>query len=83
MNNREMGKKIRQALEHAAPAGPEKLSEILSRCDHQEGEPIMPQLPQPYWLSEAAAWEELYIISGIWRWIPKSYWMSTPALKFG
>ena len=41
MNNREMEKKIRQALEHAAPAGPEKLSELLSRCDHQEGEPIM------------------------------------------
>ena len=43
MNNREMEKKIRQALEHAAPAGPEKLSEVLTRCDHLEGEPNMEQ----------------------------------------
>ena len=43
MNNREIERKIRSALEHAAAYLPETLSELLTRCDHQEGEQIMEQ----------------------------------------
>ncbi len=68
MNNREMEKKIRQALEHAAPAGPEKLSELLSRCDHQEGEPIMEQEKTkrviPLWVRLATAAAAVLVIGG-------------------
>ena len=68
MNNREIERKIRSALEHAAPAGPETLSELLTRCDHQEGEQIMEQEKTrkvlPLWARLASAAAAVLVIGG-------------------